>query len=125
MLSILTVMTILTIHRIADFILQTDEQAKGKSTSNQALIEHTFTYSLVWFLLAMIYVIKNLESYNIFDAFLFFFITFVAHTITDYVTSRVNKTLWQKGRVHDFFVSVGFDQLLHFGQLFLTYNWLT
>lgn len=35
-----------------------------------------------------------------------------------------NPKLWAKGDVHNFFVSVGFDQVLHYTQLFLTYYWL-
>ena len=49
-------------------------------------------------------------------------ITFITHTITDYFTSRLNSRLWAKGDVHNFFVSVGFDQVLHYVQLFLTYQ---
>jgi hypothetical protein len=53
--------------------------------------------------------------------FLFVLITFIAHTITDYFTSRLNSKLWQQGKVHNFFISVGFDQVLHYIQLFTTY----
>ncbi len=71
----------------------------------------------------------------------FMVITFIAHTVIDYFTSRLNSKLWARaeywrkrtetdspgypelqGRfVHRFFVSIGFDQLLHFIQLLLTY----
>jgi hypothetical protein len=54
----------------------------------------------------------------------FGFITFIFHTITDYFTSRLNSKLWKKGDVHNFFVSIGFDQVLHYVQLFLTYKLL-
>jgi len=62
---------------------------------------------------------------NIFLPTLFFLITFVAHTITDYFTSRLNSKLWAEGKVHWFFVSIGFDQILHYIQLFSTYQILT
>lgn len=39
----------------------------------------------------------------------------------DYFTSRLNSKLWAQGRTHDFFVAVGFDQVLHYIQLILTY----
>jgi hypothetical protein len=55
---------------------------------------------------------------------LFPIITFIAHTITDYFTSRLNAKLWAKGNVHNFFVSIGFDQYLHYLQLFITYSLL-
>ncbi len=54
----------------------------------------------------------------------FCMITLITHTITDYFTSRLNSKLWAGGKVHYFFVSVGFDQVLHYGQLFLTYHYL-
>jgi hypothetical protein len=54
-------------------------------------------------------------------SFYFWLITFVCHTITDYFTSRLNSRLWAKGDVHNFFVSIGFDQVLHYVQLFTTY----
>lgn len=47
-----------------------------------------------------------------------------AHWVIDYVTSRVNKRLWAAERVHDFFVSVGFDQLLHYIVMLLSFAWL-
>jgi hypothetical protein len=54
-------------------------------------------------------------------AFVFSFITFGAHWFTDYYTSRLNSKLWSKGDVHNFFVNVGFDQVLHYIQLFGIY----
>jgi hypothetical protein len=57
----------------------------------------------------------------IFISLWFSTLTFIFHWSTDYVTSRLNSKLWAKGDVHNFFVSVGFDQVLHYAQLFLTY----
>lgn len=56
--------------------------------------------------------------------FVFWGITFITHTFIDYFTSRLNAKLWEKKQVHNFFASVGFDQLLHFVQLILTYKFL-
>jgi len=56
---------------------------------------------------------------------LFMGITFICHTATDYFTSRVNAKLWEKGQVHNFFVSIGFDQYLHYIQLFVTFYYLS
>ena len=61
--------------------------------------------------------------------FLFIPITFVCHWLTDYFTSKVNTGLAIEAKRttkwHDFFVNVGFDQLLHYIQLFLTYYYLS
>jgi Protein of unknown function (DUF3307) len=117
MINVTAVLVIIAIHWIADFILQTDKQAKGKSKNWGDLISHTFTYSICWLLPAILMLG--------FNGVLFVLITFIAHTITDYFTSRINSKLWAKGDVHNFFVSVGFDQLLHYTQLILTYYFLT
>jgi ABC-type multidrug transport system fused ATPase/permease subunit len=105
-------------HWVADFVLQTDWQAKNKSSNNLALLNHVLVYSMVFY--AMIFFLINP-----FIAAIFFVITFVAHFTTDYFTSRLNTKLWKEGKVHYFFVSIGFDQFLHYAQLFITYYLLT
>lgn len=135
MIDLKVVLAIIFIHWIADFVLQTDKMATGKSKNWTDLLSHTCTYSLVWLFIGFgIYLNQfkpyNLEyneimnkywSYYIPLGLLFVLITFIAHTITDYFTSRLNSKLWAEGKVHYFFVSVGFDQILHYTQLLLTY----
>lgn len=120
MLSLIEIFSIILIHWFADFVLQTDKQAKGKSKNWKNLLSHTGIYSLVWLIPSLI-IFFNQSEIGIIKALLFVLITFIAHTITDYFTSRLNSKLWTKGEVHNFFVSVGFDQVLHYVQLFLTY----
>ena len=116
---------LLFVHWIADFVLQTDKQAKGKSKNWSDLLDHTSSYSATWIPFLVIWaMINNIQLENIAPIFKFIGITFFAHTITDYFTSRLNSKLWAEGKVHYFFVSIGFDQLLHYAQLFLTYNYL-
>lgn len=126
-MTFITIFTILIVHWIADFILQTDKQAKGKSSNWSDLITHTFVYSVSWLVPIVMLLDGNGYSAEILikNAFLFSFITFICHTVTDYFTSRLNKYLLAKGDHHNFFVSVGFDQLLHYFQLFITYKILT
>lgn len=113
-------LTIIFIHWLADFVCQTDWQAKNKSTSNKALISHTLTYTSMWTSAVILYYL-----FTGIQLFWFLPITFVAHTIQDYFTSRLNKKLLDKGDTHNFFVSIGFDQVLHYVQLFLTFILLT
>lgn len=110
------VLLIMLIHFLADFGLQTHEQAVHKSSSNKQLVYHTLVYSLVW-LVASYAMFGSITS-----AWFFAIITFVAHTITDYVTSRIGKPYWEKGDYHNGFVVVSFDQILHYIQLFLTFK---
>jgi hypothetical protein len=39
---------------------------------------------------------------------------------TDYITSRISSKLWAKRDWHRFFVTIGFDQLIHHATLALT-----
>ena len=106
---------IIVIHWIADFLCQTDWQAKNKSTNFKALLLHTLTYSFIFWWFAML-IFKDAQL-----SFYFWSITLMCHTLIDFFTSKLNTYLWSKGKVHYFFVSIGFDQILHYSQLFLTY----
>jgi hypothetical protein len=118
-MNLIEIFSIILIHWIADFVLQTDKQAKGKSKNWNDLLEHTIIYSFCWIIPMGILLGENPPKAGI-----FILITFITHTITDYFTSRLNTKLWEQGKVHNFFVSVGFDQVLHYIQLFLTYYYL-
>ena len=120
-MSLGVIFGIIFIHWFSDFVLQTHWQATNKSKDNLALTEHVLTYSSIWFLSSIVF---YYFTDNIF-ILLFPCITFVCHWITDYFTSRLNSYLWAKGDIHNFFVSVGFDQVLHYVQLFLTFFLLT
>jgi hypothetical protein len=107
------VISIIILHWVADFVIQTDWQAKNKSSNNIALLRHVGTYTSVISIFA-------LYMFPITLALFWIAINAVLHFITDYFTSRLNTYLWNKGRVHDFFVSVGFDQVIHYFCLFGT-----
>ena len=117
-LSLTEIFSIIVIHWFADFVLQTHWQATNESKDNGALTMHVLSYSIVWLLTANIYSILTGHYYVL---ALFPIITFICHWVTDYFTSRLNSKLWVKGDIHNFFVSVGFDQVLHYVQLFLTF----
>lgn len=104
------------IHFFADFILQTDHQAINKSKNYWVLADHCFSYSGVllvfWALWCFHYkgmsFAPALESASVFAS-----VNFIAHFITDAVTSRVCRYLWEKEQRHKFFVVIGIDQALH------------
>ncbi len=106
------ILVVLFIHWLADFVLQSDYVAKNKSKSILVLGEHCLIYG------ACLAVVFGNWQFAIFNTLL--------HYITDYFTSRLNSYLWAKGDVHNFFVSVGADQLVHyiclFGSYFLFYS---
>lgn len=127
MLTLTEIFTIIIVHWIADFWLQTDWQATNKSKNIKALFQHTFNYSMCWFIpisILLVYFKDTMPINSSYNAILFVLITFIAHTITDYFTSRLNSYLWDKRKTHYFFVSIGGDQILHYIQLFTTYYYL-
>ena len=98
------VVLILFLHWVFDFVFQTDYMARNKSKSVKALASHVAIYSL-WGLLIGLTFTKGLLLVG------FLFIT---HFVIDFITSKINTKLWQAQKVHWFFVSVGFDQFLHY-----------
>lgn len=115
---------IIITHWVADFIFQDEKWALGKSKSWEPLLCHTIMYSLLW--IPPVYVFTG----NLIYTFIFVIITFIAHTTTDYFTSRVVSKLFAKGHLGSSipnlgaFSAIGFDQVLHYTQLILTWYWL-
>lgn len=107
-ISVITVIGLLSLHFLADFILQSDEMARGKSTSNKWLGLHVLVYTIIFMIVGPTYAILN----------------GVLHFITDWFTSRLSAKMWKAERVHDFFVVIGGDQLIHTITLILTYIWI-
>lgn len=122
--------SLLIVHFIADFLLQSDWMALNKSKSNIALTAHVAVYT------------SGFLAFGL----KFAAVTFVLHWITDYFTSRATSRLWfididtqpyselsyckmfdsvvvYPNRRHWFFVMIGFDQLIHYVTLALTYRW--
>lgn len=102
-------LSLLAVHTIGDFVLQTNWMATNKSKNSDALFAHTLVYSLCFLHWGLVFVI----------------ITLITHTITDAVTSRITAYLYAnlndqhfyQPNSHWFFVVIGFDQLIHFATL--------
>lgn len=111
---------ILIVHFLADFALQTHEQSQGKSEGSQPwnkwLFYHVATYSMIWFIVCLGLGLTLLK------AFTFFAITGLLHYQTDWITARIGKPFWEKQDFHNGFVVVGFDQVLHYLQLYYTFK---
>jgi len=108
MFDIYTVILILLAHFIADFVCQTDKIAVNKSSNLGYLSLHAFMYS----------------SLFLFWGFQFLLITFAAHWIVDFFSSKATTKLWKEGKRHWFFVVIGLDQFIHVSGLFITYYFL-
>lgn len=107
---------LLATHWVADFVLQTHWQASNKSKNNNALARHVGVYTCV----------LGIVSVLLFDLSLpvgwFILVNGILHFITDYFTSRASSKLF--GDWHNFFVVIGFDQLIHQITLAVTLIWL-
>jgi len=105
MIDIWTILLIVWIHFIMDFVLQTDKIALNKSNDNGILALHVSIYSVPFFIFG----------------WKFAGLTWLLHFMTDWCTSRIAKKLWSEGQRHWFFVTIGADQALHFTALFGVY----
>jgi len=126
---------IILIHWIADFVFQAEEWANNKSKNNIALYKHVITYSTLWLLpiCLMLGIERPHETteWYVYSTLIFFVLTFCCHFITDYITSRIvskkfaNEEYGSPIPNTGAFTVIGFDQVLHYAQLFLTFHLLT
>lgn len=98
---------IVWLHFLSDFILQTDNVAKSKSSSWYYLTVHGVVYSLPFFLIGWEYAVVNASL----------------HWCVDAVTSRIAKYFFLKEQRHWFFVTIGCDQAIHMTCLIITLKW--
>lgn len=126
-ISLIPLLYLLFCHWVADFLFQTTYMATMKSKSNRVLLLHTGTYIVVmFFTLGLAGHVFNLE-YMTYRFLWFFPITFAFHTVQDYATSRMTSEQFGKSNFNGLtggFTIVGFDQFLHYSQMFLTYYFL-
>lgn len=123
--------SLLLVHFVGDFLLQSNWMAINKSKKLEALTIHCLIYAACFF----------------YWGWQFALLTFWLHFITDFFTSRLTTKLWfielekptselryslyddefiaKVGTTrHWFFVAIGFDQLLHALSLGLTWHML-
>jgi len=105
------VIFLLCAHFVADFCFQTQEMAQEKSKSLRALFDHVWVYTAVIMVLVAAFLFA--AGLDVANAVCFAGINGVVHFGIDYVTSRINRILYEAKETHWFFVGIGFDQLLH------------
>ncbi len=97
---------LLATHWVGDFVLQTNFQASTKNKRLDALSLHVATYTATLFVAAVI-------LFGLMSAVTFAAVNGALHFATDYITSRVSSKFWAEENWHRFFVTIGFDQLIH------------
>lgn len=120
-MTLYLIFCVLVLHWLADFVCQTDYQAKNKSKNSIVLLSHVVEYCSVLFVGSVILFWFKVEPVVVITWVL---LNGVLHFTTDYITSRITSYLWAKGDVHNFFVVIGFDQLVHYICLFGTLEYL-
>lgn len=119
-MTTLATMIILVAHFVGDFVLQNDRLATQKSKNTGVLLEHVLLYSLPLTIAAFVlmYIFPAVPQIHL---YLWLFLNIVLHFVVDYFTSRANsKIVAKEGMHHNFFLMIGFDQLLHLSILVLT-----
>jgi hypothetical protein len=122
-MSLLTLYFLL-VHWVSDFVLQTEHMAKRKSTSNYYLGMHVTVYSVTTIFAWWLYFIIIGQEVSFLQYFLSFIAIFTMHFITDYITSRKTSKYYSDKKYHEFFTLIGFDQWLHYLQIYLVYYFL-
>lgn len=120
MIPISVVVGILVSHYISDFLMQTSWMALGKSKRLLPLIAHIFMYITIMTFLTTFYINPVFSIL----ALKWMALNGLTHFFIDFITSRIGSKLWAKQKTTYFFWNLGFDQLLHYVILFLTYYWM-
>ncbi len=105
----ITILTLIWLHFIADFVLQTREMATKKSSDLYWLSCHVTVYTI---------------TFMLFFGPIFALMNGVLHFVTDFITSRLTTHFYKKENMQMFFTTIGFDQAIHASTLILTYVWL-
>lgn len=106
--EILPLFAIFVGHFFADFIFHTKWMIRKKAHSWIALQYHGLVYTLV----ITVFIFYTLHSAV--QILLFSAITFVTHTLTDLISSKLTALTWKNGRRDLFFLVLGFDQMVHY-----------
>lgn len=127
-----TIVALMTIHWLADFVLQSRWMAVNKGSSLKALLLHVTVYTLVLgfgvFLLAF-WIIGGATSPGVIEGSVRFAVVYallngILHGVVDFITSKMSSALYKSQDYYEFWVVIGFDQLLHTSILVLSYFWL-
>lgn len=123
MIELFTVIAILFAHFFADFQFQSDYMARKKSSSWGWLTTHVACYIAVLGAVLLM-ILPEVIKLNWSGFFLYLLINALAHWATDAISSRSAKYFYEQGDRHNFFVAIGFDQLLHTVTLITTWTWI-
>jgi Protein of unknown function (DUF3307) len=119
---IATILAVLFIHYVADFICQTRWMAENKSKDITALLYHMYSYTGALGIGLAAY--SYFHEMNILPVLGFIIVNVSVHFCVDYTTSKLNTYFFNQKKLAFFWWSIGFDQYIHTGLLILTVPWL-
>lgn len=106
-------------HYVADFLVQTEWMAKGKSKRWAPLIAHIATYTLTIMLMGGLPIVL-LGGLSIAHWWILYcIINGLGHMVTDYFTSRASGKAYREGKIRKFWAIIGFDQFIHMSTLWI------
>ena len=115
---------IILVHWICDFVFQSRLMGENKGKDNFWLTAHVSVYTFFTILLWIFGFSLIGISIGAKTVWLAFSLVFVSHWITDYITSRLTGKFYLEKRWYSFFNTIGFDQVLHYIQLFSVYTYI-
>lgn len=120
----LYILYFLYVHWLGDFVLQTNHMALRKSTSNYYLAMHVTVYTITTILCWVLLFIMTRLDVTFYTYLKAAGAIFFMHFITDYITSRITGKYYKAKKNHEFFITIGFDQWLHYVQIFIVLNYI-
>lgn len=124
-INIITVLFLLLNHYICDFIYQEQKIRVTKSFSIKSLLIHTIMYSFIFSLHLLTYELITSQSIEVVSILMsvlkFMGLTFVVHTVTDYITSKMSSFYYKRDDNFNTMNIIGLDQWTHYVQIILTY----
>ena len=105
-------------HWVADFLCQTSWMAENKSKNFLALLSHGLVYTGM--LAYMVMMLGGRMGMEYTAMGMFILINGLSHVGVDFFTSKITSYFWRTGRIHNFFVTIGLDQYIHFVILYVT-----
>ena len=117
---------LLVIHYLADFLCQTREMATNKSSSIKWLTYHVLTYTAVLWISFGVFLIATKGGHTsvlLGSTITFVLVNGILHWCTDFLTSRASTHYYKQENYFMFFAVIGLDQLIHTVTLLLTFNY--
>ncbi len=123
---IYTIVFLLTLHYVADFLCQTREMATKKGSSILWLSIHVLTYTFCFGGVFGFYLLwsESMSDKSVMEINTFIILNGILHWVTDFLTSKLTSYFYKKENMYGFFSIVGLDQLIHATTILLTYNYL-